>query len=606
MPTELGASDVSQLVYKGHDRVKNYRRSAAAAIKEYVGDYYIKPKGMDGDYPINLIFVALRTWVPNLVMNSGVNKVTTVDLSQDKYATLLSAALDNLHKKIGMKNIMRGAIVNMLLCGLAIFKTSIYASGNLIPDGFNEGIDPGQLYTDLISLDDFFLDPYCTSLSKSTLTGHFITVRRQDLLDGDGWNKVLVASLPSAWDGGINDQGKAARISRDPALTLEMIEAQDYVRVAECYIPEADAIVYVPDPKQATFDEYLKIQDYYGPASGPFRFGSITPPVPDNPFPIAPVSAWRTLNKMANSMFTKLLDQAESQKDLILYKPGMEDVAEAVLSAANGLSIRTPDPDGVKVVSFGGGNPDNEKMTQQLQFWFNYMSGGVDQMAGMKTGAGSKTATAVKTLQSNASITQEDARSMIYDVQSGISKDQAWFLHYDPFLNMPGIVRETGKAPQQVVLTPEEVNGDFLHLTFEIVKRSMQAIEPEHRRQALDKMLTNIIPGIANAAMLFQNTGYRFDGMRLLINAAEEMGIADLMIKVVDDPSYLERVKFVQEQAGLDPGKAGKISGGGNIAGALQNNGNASAIPVMNEQQGFNQQAQTGANQSQAEMAGGF
>jgi hypothetical protein len=604
MPTELGANQVSELVRKGHERVKDYRIAAMQALREYVGDHYVKPRGMAGEYPINLIFVALRTWVPNLVMNAGINRVTTPVLEQSNYASLLSAALNELHKKIGMKSIMRAGVVDMILCGLAIFKISIFADGNLIPDGYNQDIDPGQLYTDLISIDDFFFDPYCTALNKSTLTGHFTTVRRQDLLDVEGWNTALVKSLPSAWDGGINDQQKAARVTRDPALTLEMIEAQDYVRVGEVYLPEADAVVYVPDPKQATFDDFLKVQDYYGPARGPYRFGSLTPPVPNNPFPVAPVSAWRTLNKMANSMYIKLMDQADSQKDLLLYKPGMEDVAQAVADAYNGQSIRTPDPDGVKVVSYGGGNPENEKMVQQTQFWFNYLSGGVDQMSGLKTGGGSKTATAVRTLQSNASVVQEDARGLIYDVQAGISNDQAWFFHYDPFLNMPSIVRETGKAPRQVVLTPKEVNGNFLSLTFEIVKRSMQAVEPEHRRQALEKMLVNIIPGIANAQMLFQQLGQRFDGMQLLINAADEMGIPDIMIKVVDDPAFTERLKFVEEHAGLDPGKAGKATG--SVAGAIQNNGNPSAVPVMNEQQGFNQQAQIGANQAQSEMAEGF
>lgn len=604
MPTELGASQVSELVRKGHDRVKDYRIAAMQALKEYVGDHYIKPRGMSGEYPINLIFVALRTWVPNLVMNAGINKVTTPVLAQSNYASLLSAALNELHKKIDMKGIMRAGIVDMILCGLAIFKTSIFADGNLIPDGYNQDIDPGQLYTDLISIDDFFLDPYCVSLRQSTLTGHFITVRRQDLLDAEGWNTAFVKALPSAWDGGIDDQQKAARITRDPSLTLEMIEAQDYVRVGEVYLPEADAVVYVPDPKQAIFDDFLKVQDYYGPAHGPYRFGSLTPPVNSNPFPVAPVSAWRTLNKMANSMYIKLMDQADSQKDLLLYKPGMEDVAQAVADAYNGQTIRTPDPDGVKVVSYGGGNPENEKMVVQTQFWFNYLSGGVDQMSGMKTGGGSKTATAVRTLQSNASVVQEDARGLIYDTQAGISRDQAWFFHNDPFLNMPSIVRETGKEPRQVVLTPEEVSGDFLSLNFEIVKRSMGAVEPEHRRQALEKMLTNIIPGVANAAMMFQQTGYRFDAMQFLMNAAEEMGIADLMVKVVDDPTFMERIKFVEEHAGLDPGKAGKAAGG--VAGAIQNNGNPSAVPVLNEQQGFNQQTQAGANQAQSEMAGGF
>jgi len=601
MPVELGAKDISQLVRKGHKRVENYANAAASAIRDYVGDYYINPKGYEGDYPINLVFVALRTWVPNLVMDSGVNKVGSPYLDQLDYAHMLGEALNQLHKRIDMKSVMRAAVVNMILCGLAVLKTSIYADGLLIPDGFDSSFVQGQLYTDLISIDDFFLDPYCTSLKSSTLTGHFTTVRRQDLLDAEGWDKDLVNRLPSAWDGGVGDQNKASRLTRNPSETLEMIEAQDYVRVGEVYLPEAGAIAYVPDPKQTVFDDFLKVQDYYGPESGPYRFGSITPPVPDNPFPVAPVSIWRDLNGMANELFKKLMNQADGQKDLLLYKPGMEDVAEEVADAVDGTSIRTADPDGVKVVSFGGGNPENEKMTQQLQFWFNYVSGGIDQMGGMKTGGGSKTATAVKTLQTNASITQEDARGLIYDVQAGVSRDQAWFIHYDPFLKAPMTIRETGKAPRQVILTPEEVRGDFLDMTFTMKRRSMQAIDPEIRRVALEKFTVQTIPAGVNAAMMMQQMGVPFNLPRYLMQAAEEMGIADLMNEVFDDPTFQARLKLVADQAGLDPGKAGKASGG--MAGVMQNNALPSNVPVNDPSQDFNQQAQMGAAQSQSDMA---
>jgi len=601
MPVELGAKDISQLVKKGHKRVENYANAAASAIRDYVGDYYVNPKGYEGDYPINLVFVALRTWVPNLVMNSGVNKVGSPYLSQLDYAHMLGEALNQLHKRIDMKSTMRAAVVSMILCGLAVLKTSIYADGLLIPDGFDSSFSQGQLYTDLISIDDFFLDPYCTSLKNSTLTGHFTTVRRQDLLDMEGWDKDLVNKLPSAWDGGVGNNEKASHLTRKPSETLEMIEAQDYVRVAEVYLPEAQAIAYVPDPKQTSFDDFLKVQDYYGPDTGPYRFGSITPPVPDNPFPVAPVSIWRDLNSMANDLFKKLMDQADSQKDVLLYKPGMEDVADAVAEARNGDSIRTADPDGVRIQSYGGGNAENEKMTQQLQFWFNYVSGGIDQMGGMKTGGGSKTATAVKTLQTNASITQEDARGLIYDVQAGVSRDQAWFIHYDPFLKAPMTIRETGKEPRQVVLTPEEVRGDFLDLIFVMRQRSMQALDPETRRVALEKFTVQTIPAGVNAAMMMQQMGVPFNLPRYLMQAAEEMGIADLMNEVFTDPTFQARLKLVSEQAGLDPGKAGKQSGG--MAGVMQNGALPSNVPVNSPSQDFNQQAQMGAAQSQSDMA---
>ena len=94
MPTEISAPDVSELVRNGHDRVKQYRGAARDAIKEFCGNYYTRAAGMTGDSPINLLFIALRTWVPNLAARSGVNRVITDVLAQADYAHLLGLSLE--------------------------------------------------------------------------------------------------------------------------------------------------------------------------------------------------------------------------------------------------------------------------------------------------------------------------------------------------------------------------------------------------------------------------------------------------------------------------------------------------------------------------------
>ena len=123
----------------------------------------------------------------------------------------------------------------------------------------------------------------------------------------------------------------------------------------------------------------------------------------------------------------------------------------------------------------------------------------------------------------------------------------------------------------------------------------------EIRRVALEKITVQTIPAGVNAAMMMQQMGVPFNLPRYLMQAAEEMGIADLMNEVFDDPTFQARLKLVADQAGLDPGKAGKASGG--MAGVMQNNALPSNVPVNDPSQDFNQQAQMGAAQSQSDMA---
>lgn len=599
MPTEISASDMSTLVRDGHDRVRHYRRAARDAIREFAGNSFVKPQGFTGESPINLLFIALRTWVPNLAARSGVNRVITDMLAQKDYANLLGLGLDNLHRKIHMQSIIRAGIVNMILGGLAIFKTSLAATDNLLPVGDDVNIDPGQIYTDLVSLDDFFFDAHCTALSRASFLGHYVTVRRQDLLDQEGWDHDLVMRLSSA-DVEPQSEDTTKMLSQDRTGRLKVIQAQDYVRVAEVYLPEAQAIAYVPDPHQNTFDEFLKVMEYYGPSTGPYRFGSLTPPVPDNPLPIAPVSMWRDLNAMANNIFVKFMDQADRQKDILLYKPGMEDIADAIRDALDGETIRTSDPEGVKVVSYGGANPDNDKMVNQLQTWFNYVAGNPDQAAGVKIPQGAKTATATSILQSNASVTQEDAKSLIYDLQAGISSDQAWYMHHDPFLDILAATRETGQAAVQVRLTPEQRVGAYEHLIFKIVKRSMQEMDPVVRRKMLEDFAARVLPTGVQSAMVMSQLGYPFDLVRYLSQMADEMGISDVMAEIFVDPTFQRRMLMVEQNAPKQTG-----TGMDGLKGILQNGGSPNAgAPAPTGQQQFNQNAQAGAADSQALIQG--
>ena len=341
--------------------------------------------------------------------------------------------------------------------------------------------------------------------------------------------------------------------------------------------------------------------EYYGPSTGPYRFGSLTPPVPDNPLPIAPVSMWRDLNAMANNIFVKFMDQADRQKDILLYQPGMEDVADAVRDALDGEVIRTTNPDGVKIVSYGGANQDNDRMVNQLQTWFNYVAGNPDQVAGVKVPSGAKSsATAASILQSNASVTQEDAKSLIYDLQGGISSDQAWYMHHDPFLDILAATRETGQAAVQVRLTPEQRVGAYEHLIFKIVKRSMQEMDPVVRRKMLEDFSARVLPNAVQAAATMQQLGYRYDLMRYLSQMADEMGISDVLTEVFVDPTFQSRMMQVEQNAPKQTG-----TGMDGLKGVLQNGGSPSAgAPAPTGQQQFNQNAQAGAADSQALIQG--
>jgi len=599
MSVELNAQTLGEAVKEGFERMKRYRKARAMFIKDYVGHYFQAEQGLTGEMPINLVFMAIHALVPALIQKEGVNKVTTQFLSHKDYAELLGLAVDKLQKQLKLRRTLRAGVVDMCF-GLMIGKTSVAASGMLIPVGDDEDVDPGQVYTDLVSLDDFTFDPTATAFDKAAFLGHRIRVPRETLLEY-GWDKAVVKRIPAA-NTHPHESGWVQSITQDSKESSTMYDIQEYVYVVEVYVPDAGAVVYIPDPYQMTMDDFLHVQEYYGPPDGPYTIGSLTQPVPGNPFPIAPVGVWRDLNVMANEIFKKFMGQSERQKDILLYAPQLADVADAIRTAMDGETIACTDPKGINVASFGGQNPDNERMVQELRGWFNYMAGNPDQLMGI--GSEADTATEFQGNQANASVRIQDMRDMIADIQAEISGKHAWFLHTDPLMFQPGqpgiplIRRVTGNQPVQVFLTPEQRQGDFLDFAFEIVKRSMTVLEPNLRAKRLLEFHTNTVPALTQSAMMMMQMGVQFNLPRALMQAAEEMGIAEAVQEVFEDPTFERRLNYMMQ---MGPQNVGK----GQMAGVIQNKGFAGKRDILTPTQEQNQMTQMGGAQAQSAMGFG-
>jgi hypothetical protein len=390
--------------------------------------------------------------------------------------------------------------------------------------------------------------------------------------------------------------GSSGRTIAELTATHDDSDLEDKVHVIELWIPNAKALIYIPDPYECTFDDYLAITDYYGPDSGPYSFLAFTPPVDGNPLPVAPTSMVFDLHKSANTVFRKILDQAERQKDLLLYDPAHSDTAQDIVNADDGDTIPTSNPQAIQALSIGGANKESSPMLQQIQLWFNYMAGNPDQMSGLRSNA--KSATQASILQGNASISVDDARGLLYDFTADIVDKQRWYMHNDPLLDIMLAKRKPGGEQIQLRLTPEQRQGDFIDFITTIKPKSMTVIDPETRSKLIMEFCANIMPQAAMTLQTMMAVGQPFNIQSYLSRIAEEWGIVDLVEDLFDDPEFQQRMQMMLAMGPQNPGKAG---GGMNTT---QNGG----FPIQRDvgPQNFNQQAQAGANAGQSEMRGGY
>jgi len=606
MPIEVTPRKFQNAVQMGFRRLENFRNARLLFLRNYVGQYYDKDRGSIGTEPLNMIFNAIRVLVPNLVMTLPKHTIRADFLAYREYAELLAMALNYSDKEIGMRDIYRRWVVDSLFC-MGIVKTGMCESNRVIFFDEDDRVDPGTVYTEIVNFDNFVFSK-CDDLRHATWVGDRIRVPRQQLLDSGLYNNDLVKQLPKS---GTEVDDGSEKLSRRNVSKNQEIDLQDDVDVVEIWIPNANALVTVPGSR-TTFDEYLRIADYYGPEEGPYTYLKMTPPVPDNPIPIAPVAMWNDLHMLANRMAVKIVQQAERQKDVLGYKPSAADDAQEILDSEDGDTIKLNEPKGAQMFSFGGQQRSNEAHIQQLMLWFNLMSGNTEALGGLREN--SATATQAQILAANQSIGIGDMKDITYQAVAEEARKRAWYMHSDPLIEIPLIRRRQIPAqyaqglmgPQmvqpaqfvdeQVILTPEVRKGHFIDFHFSIEPKSMSRLDPHLRFQRCMEFAIKAIPAAATAAQICFQMGVPFSFPKFVVKLAKEADI-EWMDEVFYDPEFQMRMAEIMMKT---PGFAGSQ---GQIAGQIQNNQPPGVAKVPTAASQPNREAQAGAVASQSAMA---
>lgn len=616
---------VQRNVELGYKRLENFRNARMMFLRQYTGQYYDKASGEIGTEALNLIFNAVRTLVPNIVMNFPTHKVSSNFLASAEYGEMLSMALAYHDKQINIKSTYREAIVDAIFT-LGILKTGIAESDSVYVFDENSKIDTGSVYTEKVDFDNYVVDPNTREhLFKDALwEGDKMCVVRQNLLDSGLYDNEIIENLPAVADDSDN-RAKASHLSRKKVYRNSETYLEDEVEIVELWVPGANALITVPGCENYTVDKYLRVDDYYGPSCGPYTKLALTPPTPGNSMPVAMVGIWHDLHVLSNSMAHKVATQAERQKDVMLYRRNAADDAQEIADASDGEGIAVDDPSAVNVLSLGGQQQSNEIQLAQLGQWFNMMAGNPQAQAGVRFDAGS--ATEAKLLQGNANITMEDMKDLVYTMGASEARRRAWYMHTDPFIEIPLIRREqipaqykmTESGPVmeqgermddvQIYLTPEARNGDWLDFTFDIEPESMGRVDSNTRLMQAFDFATKILPAAMQAAQIAAMLQIPFNVQAFIISMAKNAGIKG-MDQFWYDPTFQARMAQMMMSGPSPQGSQGTPQPGGKpqlppgLAAIIQNGQPGQVMGGQpSEQKAFNQAAQGGVTaQAQSDL----
>ena len=475
------------------------RSNRVKAVKQYVGKHYAEG-GSDKVVPTNFLELAVTIYTRQLAARAPRVMVTTGSRALRPMAKSTEIALNQLPGEIGLDKTLQRAVMEGLF-SMGVVKVGLNSSGVDVM-----GLEYGEPYVDIVSIDDYFMDMSAKSREGIQFEGN------------DYWLPLETAKkLYDKKDLKADDHtitGSQGETRADGVTTDEGADVyKDKVWLRDVWIHSSNQLVTYG----VKSGEQLALVDWDGPDHGPYHVLGFSD-VPGNILPLPPVALWRDLHELGNSLFRKLGKQAESKKTVVAFAGGDDEGVKALQNASDGEGIKytAQKPENITV---GGIDPPTLAFFLQTRDLFSYYAGNLDNMGGLAPS--SDTIGQDKLLSEAASARLNFMRDRTIDFAQGIFRSLAWYEWTDP-VRKRTIEKPVKGTTISVKRTwsAETRDGDFLDYNFDLDVYSMQDDTPSIKLQKIGQALERyVFPGIP----LLQAQGGQIDYQEV-INTVSQLG----------------------------------------------------------------------------------
>lgn len=501
------------------------RAKRVEAVRQYVGSHY-SDGGADRRVPTNFLELAVTIYSRQLAARAPKALISTGVSSLRPFARNMEIAVNQIPDEIGLGETLRRAVMEAMF-SWAVVKVGISPSGKSI-----SGVEYGEPFVDLVSIDDYFLDMSAKSRRAVQFEGN------------DYWIPLTAArSMYNGKDGQIEpdahtvvgDQGETRAQSVTVAEGAELLD--DMVWVRDVWIPRTSKLVTYG----VKSGRILGIVDWDGPDHGPYHTLGFSD-VPGNVLPLPPVALWRDLHELGNALFRKLARQAESKKTVAAFAGGDDNAVETLKKAGDGEGIAYNGTKPEQIV-VGGIDAPTLAFYLQCRDLFSYFAGNLDSLGGLAPMT--ETVGQDKLLSEAASSRLKSMGEATVDFAKGIFRSLAWYMWTDPVRQRT--IRKPVRGTDitvELTWTPETRDGDFLDYNFDIDVYSMQDDSPALKLQkigiVLEQYVFPVLPQI-------EAQGGRIDFQRLL----------ELVSRLSNVPELSDLVQFGSEPPAQQPAAGG-------------------------------------------------
>jgi hypothetical protein len=390
------------------------KRKRIEAIKQFVGYHYAQD-GSQRRIPTPFLKLAVNIYIRSLAARAPRALVTTLVDELKPTAANLELAINKIPDEIGLQDTLRRLVMEALF-SFGVAKCGLYTTSDIMGHAY------GSSFVDVVTLDDFCIDMSAKHLSQIQYIGDDYWLNYDDVKESKWFDEDKIKKLKAdeykviSYTGG--DRAEGIVIDSSGSLYKDKIWLRDV------WLPDDGLMITYA----ITSKELLKVIEWTGPKNGPYYVLGFDD-VPGNLLPLPPVAAWRDLHELANGLFRKLGNQADSEKTVLGFSGGDEEGVKAFKAASDGDGILYSGAAPSRLQA-GGVNSNTLLFYMQCKDLISYFANNLDSLGGLSPQ--SPTLGQDKLIAEASSSQLRDMAGKVIDFCRNIFKALAYYEWNDP------------------------------------------------------------------------------------------------------------------------------------------------------------------------------
>jgi len=390
------------------------RRQRIQSIKQLVGGHYMEG-GTNLVVPVNFIKMAVDIYsrllspkMPRAMMDHHGEWFKPI-------AANLELAVNQIPEEIGLAETFRRFITEALF-GWGVLKCGLYTVGEAL------GYNYGDVFVDLVTPDDHFLDMSATHASAVQYEGNDYWVDFEDVKESEWLPDRLRSDLKPDDQTNISPKGEARADGVAGGGTADVFRERLWLR--DVFLEKEQLMVTYG----VNSGQQMRVVEWDGPKDGPYiKLGFSD--VPGNLLPLPPVSVWRDLHELGNVLFRKLGKQADSEKSVLGFSGNDDQGVGDFKKASDGDGIKWTGQEPKKLTA-GGINANTLAFYLQTRDLSSYFAGNTDALGGLS--AMTETVGQDKLLSDAANAQLRDMTDKTVVAMRSVFRSLAYYEWHDP------------------------------------------------------------------------------------------------------------------------------------------------------------------------------